>query len=129
MKILLLEDDLNRVREFEKRVSELNENSLLVHTKTAIDCINKLKTDKFELILLDHDLGGEIYVDSNREDTGSEVARWISNNRQSVNGAIIITHSYNIVGAKNIIDLIPNAIHVPSIWTKEIFHKTILIKK
>ena len=137
MKILLLEDDLNRIREFEKRVNELNERNTfkthsnpvtLIHTETAIECIRLLKTEHFNLILLDHDLGGKVFVDTNREDTGSEVARWISNNLQSVKGVPIITHTQNPAGAKNIISLVPGCIHVPFIWEKNKFHNIIKVK-
>ena len=133
MKILLLEDDYNRVEQFRKRVDELNERNThketleLIHVETAQECINQLqdKSNKFALILLDHDLGGEVYVDANNTNTGSEVARWINNNQDILKHITVITHSFNPAGAKNITDLIPGCIHVPSLWTKDLFHKII----
>jgi len=131
MKILLLEDDYNRVEQFRKRVDELNERNIakseLVHVETAKDCIEKLENDTFNLILLDHDLGGEVYVDTNSDNTGSEVARWINKNPEKMNGVFIITHTFNPAGAKNIVDLIPNCLYVPAIWTKDKFHQIVKI--
>lgn len=129
MKILLLEDDMNRVEQFQYRIKELNERNktdfTLVHVETAAECIEQIESDKFELILLDHDLGGKVYVDESDTNTGSEVARWINKNTEKINNAFIITHSFNFPGAKNIISLIPGCIHVPSIWTKDKFHQII----
>jgi hypothetical protein len=43
--------------------------------------------------MLDHDLGGEIYVDTNYSNTGSEVVRWIEKNKPDIKE--IVVHSYN----------------------------------
>ena len=42
---------------------------------------------------LDHDLGGEVYVDSDRPDTGMEVVRWVEAHRPPV--ARFVVHSFN----------------------------------
>jgi len=129
MKILLLEDDPNRVEEFQRRVEEFSERNHvqceLVHVETAKDCIHKLETDKFKLVLLDHDLGGQVYVDTNNTNTGSEVARWMNKNPDKIKGVSIITHTFNPAGAKNIVALVPQCHYVPSIWNKDKFHKII----
>jgi len=131
MKILLLEDDPNRVEQFQQRIKELNERnnvaSILVHVETAKDCIAQLETDKFQLVLLDHDLGGEVYVPIDNTNTGSEVARWINKNPEKMNGTSVITHTFNPAGAKNITELIPGCFYVPAIWTKDKFHTYIKI--
>jgi hypothetical protein len=49
-------------------------------------------------LFLDHDLGGEEHVDSNREDCGMEVVRWMSKNKVDV-GEVII-HSHNVIAAE-----------------------------
>ncbi len=41
-----------------------------------MECIARL-VDPWDEVHLDHDLGGEIYVDSSREDCGMEVVRWL----------------------------------------------------
>ena len=62
--------------------------------KTAKECIDLLIAGKdVGLLMLDHDLGGEIYVDTNYSNTGSEVVRWIEINKPRIKE--IIVHSYN----------------------------------
>ena len=41
-----------------------------------------------------HDLGGEIFVDSNRPDTGAELARWVAGSKYD-NSVSIVIHSMN----------------------------------
>jgi CheY-like chemotaxis protein len=137
MKILLLEDDYERVEHFRKRVDELNERNNvkceLVHVETADNCIKELENvqdnpgERFHVILLDHDLGGEIYVDINNKNTGSEVARWINKNPTKTNSAFVITHTFNPAGAKNITGLLPECLYIPAIWMKDKFHKIIQV--
>ena len=135
MKILLLEDDMNRVVQFEKRVKELNERnenqSELVHVETAEECIkeidNSTEETKFALILLDHDLGGEVYVSTDNKNTGSEVARWINKNPEKIHGTSVITHTFNPAGAKNIMGLINGCVYIPAVWLKDKFHTSIQV--
>ena len=136
MKILLLEDDYNRVEQFQKRVVELNERNThkeepfeLIHFEDAEHCVAELeKGSLFHLILLDHDLGGKVYVDTADTNTGSEVARWLNKFYDfKTFKTVVLTHTLNGPGAQNIIALIPNAVHIPFIWQKEIFHNTIKV--
>ena len=50
------------------------------------------------MIFLDHDLGGEVYVDSDIENCGMEVVRWFEEVRPDFKGMIII-HSWNAPAA------------------------------
>lgn len=50
---------------------------------------------------LDHDLGGKVFVDSNREDCGMEVVRWIMRNRPFI-GRVIV-HSWNEPAARRMV--------------------------
>lgn len=136
MKILLLEDDMNRVEQFRKRVDELSEQNThkeepfeLIHFEDAESCITELKKGSlFHLILLDHDLGGEIYVDTAKKNTGSEVARWLTLNYDfKTLNTIVLTHTLNQPAAQHIMALIPGAVYVPFIWQKEKFHKIIKV--
>lgn len=86
--IIILEDDENRIKKFR----ELFPSSLIVNS--ANECINLLMTEKeISLLMLDHDLGGEIYVDTDYFNTGSEVVRWIERNKPEIKE--IVVHSYN----------------------------------
>ena len=69
---------------------------------------------KWDVLFLDHDLGGETYVNSNREDTGAEIARWLDNNPDHKPDHIII-HSLNEDGSKYMKHLLPESVWVPRI--------------
>jgi hypothetical protein len=62
-------------------------------TDNADDCIQQLGWAEWDVLFLDHDLGGEVYVDERNENTGSEVVRWMTDNLPKVNRVII--HSLN----------------------------------
>jgi len=94
MKILILEDDHNRIATFRDKLGERHE---LTIVETAEDAISKLKSDIFDVIFLDHDLGGEVYVSTEDKNTGSEVARWMS--QAKLNQPYVIIHSLNTPAA------------------------------
>ena len=107
MNIIILEDDDNRIEKF----VSLFPSAQIV--KTAKECIEILDREvgaredapmeqlarsnkgnkSCDLLMLDHDLGGKIYVDTNYQNTGSEVVRWIEKNKPEIKE--IIVHSYN----------------------------------
>jgi hypothetical protein len=101
MNILFLDDDENRIREFQPRFPGA------IITRTAKETIAKLPVMDWDVVLLDHDLGGEQFVDSGKEDTGAGVARWVAENRPSVGRFIV--HSHNPGGAKNMEGLLQQA--------------------
>src|SRR5271166_6168800 len=69
-RVLFLDDDPDRARSF------LGRNPQAVWVQTATECIARL-AESWDQVHLDHDLGGEIFVDSSREDCGMEVVRWL----------------------------------------------------
>ena len=107
--VLFLDDDENRHHEFKKIMDEVNEEAKLgVGTReeydivdTAEKAIEALKTDKYEVVFLDHDLGGKVYVNSSDKDTGAEVARWLKVNPTPI--SMIIVHTLNPDGSKNML--------------------------
>lgn len=125
MKILLLEDDIKRITEFRQRFLSIPHKQIF-YTDTAQTCIELLKSEEFDLIFLDHDLGGKVFVDINEKNTGSEVARYISQNPLNSN-PIIIIHTLNPVGGKYMIDTIGgrNTFYIPFIWTKKVFDERV----
>jgi len=69
MKILILDDDPNRLYQF--CVNLTGHDTTCV--QTAEDCIEKISNnDPFDAIFLDHDLGGKTYVKSGK---GSRVRK------------------------------------------------------
>ena len=69
-RLLFLDDDPARAEVF------LAENPDAVWVQTAAECIARLD-ERWDEVHLDHDLGGEHFVDLSREDCGMEVVRWL----------------------------------------------------
>lgn len=66
---------------------------------TAKSCINYL-TIEWDIVYLDHDLGDEHMVNSDREDCGMEVIRYIerlhADGRQPLQVKLFVIHTWNI---------------------------------
>jgi CheY-like chemotaxis protein len=86
--ILFLDDNKERCEKFQNLV----ENTTIVHT--AEECITCLKNQLWNIVLLDHDLGGKIFVDSGDEDCGMAVVRFLMKAPPNPKPRIII-HSLN----------------------------------
>ena len=116
MNIIILEDDDNRIEKF---VSLFPSAQIVKTAKECIDILDRqvgsredapieqlARSNKgnkpCDLLMLDHDLGGEIYVDTNYSNTGSEVVRWIEKNKPEIKEIII--HSYNHSAAMMMIE-------------------------
>jgi len=94
-KIFVLEDNEIRIDFFKKICAACT----LVIATNAEEAIKLLKQNEYDIILLDHDLGGEIYVNSNEQNTGFQVVKYMILNKLQQNSYIII-HSMNYIGAK-----------------------------
>lgn len=93
--VLFLDDDHRRIDQIRLRMTDQPCDMTVV--ETADDCIAQLKAHTFDLVMLDHDLGGETFCDSSREDCGMEVVRWLKANGGD-HGAFIV-HTMNAVAA------------------------------
>jgi NAD+-processing family protein with receiver domain len=92
-RVLFLDDDPERAEVF------LNENPVAVWVKTAAECIARLE-ERWDEVHLDHDLGGEQFVDVARDDCGMAVVRWIGfEPRPHLRRAEFFVHSHNGVAA------------------------------
>lgn len=87
--ILILEDNQGRIAKFRAKYPQA------IIVQEASEAIKHLSQDKtmWDLVSLDHDLGGEVFVESHRQDCGMEVVRWIVENRPLIHRIII--HSAN----------------------------------
>ena len=99
MKILIVEDTLERIQAFKELL-----NGELVFTDSANAAIDLLSRDCFDVLFLDYDLG-------EGKDSGGKVARWIEEHPQE--SLRIIIHSMNPVGAKRVQDILPTAERIP----------------
>jgi CheY-like chemotaxis protein len=101
MKILVLEDSLERIEFFKK----LFRNQELFVFDNSSDAYSSCIENNFQVMLLDHDLGGRIWEDSNGENTGYQFVKRIVEN-QLQKDALIYIHSCNPIGANLMLNLL-----------------------
>jgi hypothetical protein len=88
-RVLFLDDDPVRASIF------LDEHPDAEWVQTAEDCIARL-AECWDEIHLDHDLGGEVFVDMERDDCGMAVVRWLClEPRPHLRRARFYVHSHN----------------------------------
>ncbi len=119
---LLLEDNDLRTQMFVERFKEIGFEYVL--TTTSSEAIEELKKRKFDIIFLDHDLGGEVY--STAEDCGMRVAEYLNENPPSCH---VIIHSLNIPAARQMQELIKGSSCIPYVWDIHEFYRYIDIQE
>lgn len=73
------------------------ENPQAVWVQTVVECIDQLKEFWHE-VHLDHDLGGQTFVDVNETDCGMEVIRWLCREpREHLRAARFFVHTHNTI--------------------------------
>jgi CheY-like chemotaxis protein len=125
IRALVLEDNDERIRSFAKIFRD--KKIVADFVINAENCVNLLETVKYDIIFLDHDLGGEVYVNFRDSNTGSEVARKINEKKIDLHGAIVIIHSFNEIGAEYMKQQIKGSKKVPGIWNEERFNRELKI--
>jgi DNA-binding NtrC family response regulator len=102
-KLLILEDDVFRVRFFIERFGQHELNI----TENSKEAINYLENKTFDYLFLDNDLG-------KHNGEGVDVAKFLQSNPDNPNNkAITIIHSWNIPASNDIRKRIPNAVIAP----------------
>jgi len=83
--------------------------SYLLHDEayTVEDAVSLLQKKQYDAVFLDHDLGGEEMVSSDREDTGMSVAKFMVENK--IETKLVVVHSNNPGGAANMASLLRSA--------------------
>ena len=72
---------------------------------TAGEATTMLAANAYDIVFLDHDLGGREMVSSHGdEETGYTVAKWIAANRPAI--PLVVVHSLNPAGSDNIAGLL-----------------------
>lgn len=114
-RILILDDDKSRHMQF----SQKYRSEELTHVHTSHDCIRILEKHDFDYVFLDHDLGGK-QMEESGPGTGYEVAEWIANNPSRKPSTMVILHSLNPVGRKNMCNVLKSAeikvMESPFLW-------------
>ncbi len=90
---LLLDDDPARAAVF------LGRHPDAAWVQTVPECLERL-AERWDEVHLDHDLGGEHFVDSSRGDCGMEVVRWLTRERRPhLTRARFTVHSHNMIAS------------------------------
>jgi CheY-like chemotaxis protein len=106
MKILILEDNDARIALFQAYFDQLSHE--VWYEKTTQGAIETLSENKdIDILFLDHDLGDEVFVNSNREDTGAGLCRWLVTSKYNTNISITI-HSMNPGGVDTMLGILRN---------------------
>jgi hypothetical protein len=85
MNVLILEDNQERIKKFRSAFP------FAVIVEDVDSAKKAFLNDRFNLVFLDHDLGGEIYVDSNKYNTGMTIVKWIVENKIVIDTIVIHT--------------------------------------
>jgi hypothetical protein len=88
-RVLFLDDDPARAESF------LSENPHAIWVQTVEECLGRL-VETWDEVHLDHDLGGEVFVDMNKTDCGMEVIRWLcKDRREHLRSTRFFVHTHN----------------------------------
>ena len=104
MKILILEDNAERIRIFKRNLERKHELFIFDQVEDAKNAIDS--DGPFERIYLDHDLDQRIFVDSDEDNTGYQLAKYIAEKKID---ADVILHTLNPYGAERMLAVLPHA--------------------
>jgi hypothetical protein len=96
--IVFLDDDANRTAVLYQRMAKKDQERTF-WVQTADETLDMLKRyrERLDIVSLDHDLGGETYVHTGREDCGMEVVRWLEKQEAAQYAHVrFVIHSWNI---------------------------------
>jgi len=99
MRILCLEDNPIRI----EAIKQLFKNQDIIIVDNVKEAKELSLLNDFKVLLLDHDLGGQIWVDPEEENTGYSFVKWLVENNLCRNSLIYI-HSLNPIGANKMLN-------------------------
>jgi len=105
MKIFILEDNPDRMTQF----TAMWIKDELVATNNVEQARKILENEKFDYLMLDHDLGGEVYVSAMDKNSGSYLCKHMHETK-NVDTPILI-HSWNDVGAEQMVNYLMDGQH------------------
>ena len=111
MKFFILEDDPRRMVYFRERFLEYGIIYHFTDVDPALDFLQD-HANEMDFLFLDHDLGGETYVNSNEYNTGYTIAKYLRGIKDFDYSKVII-HSMNTVGSRKMMDCMPGSVIIP----------------
>jgi CheY-like chemotaxis protein len=113
MRILILDDHKDHRAAFCKNSSaEID----LTFVETPEQAIGMLIKESWDAVLLEHDFNGVTFMDSGDPRSGYQAAVWLKQHPESM-PPIVVLHSSNDGGRKNMHKLLPMALAVSHAWT------------
>jgi hypothetical protein len=113
MKILILDDDLDRHHSFARLFTPKHST---LHVQSVAKCVEALRETRFDVVFLDHDLADfcdentEVGMYGSRDLTGVDVALFMAKDLpEDRRPGEIIVHSWNPAGAKRMVETLQGA--------------------
>ena len=98
--VLFLDDDMVRWSMFPAVLRHKGVNLTMV--SEAEEAIEEMEKKQFDILFLDHDLGGQVFVDSNKYVTGLKVTQWLEKHPEYLNKVMrVVVHTMNPDGGNN----------------------------
>jgi CheY-like chemotaxis protein len=122
MKILVLDDSQERLDIFKSNIETNLKIDNVDYVKTSDEAIELLKNNNdYEIVFLDHDLGG-LQMEWQEENCGMNVVDWIISNSYTKN-CVYVIHSFNYPRGLEMYSRLKdagyNVAHSPGIWQKK----------
>ena len=110
--IFVLEDNLSRIALFYQLLHRKFPRMEITHTEFAEEAKKLiLKKSYWDIVLLDHDLGGQSYVDSENENTGYQFLKFFK--EKEIKFGQLIYHTQNPAGGHNMLSIMPEGRYIP----------------
>ena len=89
----------------------------LDYTANAQEAIEYIKQNTYDIIYLDHDLGGK-QMEWDEDNCGMNVADFIAQHPLPETTKVVI-HSFNVAAAQRMLRTIPGSIYIPGVWLQK----------
>lgn len=99
MKVLFLDDNQERISTFKAACPAAD------IVTTAEECISRLSKEKYDIVFLDHDLGGKVFQNSGDEDCGMQVVKYLVASYLAAIPPVedVVIHTFNPAGAETMV--------------------------
>jgi hypothetical protein len=96
MSVFVLDDSKERLRKFRSAIPSAHMAETVDEAKEVLS-----RDEHWEIAFLDHDLGGEVMVDTSEYNTGTTLVRWLI--EQGIKIDTVVVHSLNDTAAMGMV--------------------------